>query len=286
MGFHGGNTGEDIMASAVTISVDLAEKLGAVTITEVVDISRAAAALRDIAADLADLRVAAWDNIASKQPMEDEAGQVLAASKFGWCPETECWWNDSRLALSSPLPRACRYESDPFWANALGFYTRQPNRYLDQISLHDFEKRALTRAAIVAPAHLPFGQIGIVTFNSRDPARDDLSAEYAAHGDVLALLAQRFVAGYAKASRTRSTHGRPNNGRHLLPSDCQLTKREVECLRWASFGKTDREISLILSRSHATVRFHIQNAGEKLCAVNRSQTIFKAAQLGFLAVAA
>ena len=56
-------------------------------------------------------------------------------------------------------------------------------------------------------------------------------------------------------------------------------------LRWAAVGKTDREISLILARSHATVRFHIQNAGDKLDAVNRSQTIFKAAQLGYLGLA-
>jgi DNA-binding CsgD family transcriptional regulator len=269
------------MASAAIVANELTAHLEAVTVTELDDIAPAAAALRDIAADLADLRVAAWDNISSKQPMRDAQDNILLESVFGWNAESECWWIDSRLALSSPLPRACRYESDPFWVNAKGFYTRQPNRYLDQISLHDFEKRALTRAAIVAPIHLPFGQIGIVNFNSLDPERDDLSAEYAAHGDILSLLAQRFVAGYAKANRTR-----PNHGRHALPSDCQLTKREVECLRWASFGKTDREISLILSRSHATVRFHIQNAGEKLHAVNRSQTIFKAAQLGFLGVAA
>ena len=89
-------------------------------------------------------------------------------------------------------------------------------------------------------------------------------------------LAARFVSGYSKAHRTR----------HWLPGDCQLTKREVECLRWASIGKTDKEISMILGRSHATVRFHIQNAGEKLDAVNRSQTIFKAAQLGYLGYAA
>ena len=54
---------------------------------------------------------------------------------------------------------------------------------------------------------------------------------------------------------------------------------------WAAVGKTDREISMILSRSHATIRFHIQNAGIKLNAVNRSQTVFKAAQLGFIGLA-
>ena len=256
--------------------MDLAADLAAVSVNSVDDVRRAAEALRDIALNRGDLRVAVCDNIASKATMLDAEGNVLAADVFGWTGENERWWADSRLALSSPIPRACRYESEPFWVNAKGFYTRQHNRYLDQIGLDNFEKRALTRAAIVMPVHLPFGQIGCVTFNCKDKQRDDLSAEYVAHADILGALAYRFVAGYAKAHRTR----------HWLPSDCQLTKREVECLRWASIGKTDKEISLILSRSHATVRFHIQNAGEKLDAVNRSQTIFKAAQLGYLSAAA
>ena len=256
--------------------MDLSAELAAVSIGSVDDVRGAAEGLRDAALRIADMRVAVCDNIASKATMVDAEGNILAAEVFGWTGDDERWWADTRLALSSPLPRACRYEAEPFWANASGFRTRQQNRYLDQISLDHFEKRALTRAAIVVPVHLPFGQIGVVTFNCKDKARDDLSAEYAAHGDLFGILAWRFVAGYAKAHRTR----------HWLPGDTQLTKREVECLRWASIGKTDKEISLILARSHATVRFHIQNAGEKLDAVNRSQTIFKAAQLGYLGAAA
>jgi DNA-binding CsgD family transcriptional regulator len=62
----------------------------------------------------------------------------------------------------------------------------------------------------------------------------------------------------------------------------RLSKREVECLRWAALGKTDQEIAMIMSRSCATVRFHIHNAAIKLDAVNRSQTVFKASQLGYL----
>ena len=56
--------------------------------------------------------------------------------------------------------------------------------------------------------------------------------------------------------------------------------------RVAAIGKTDKEISLILALSHATVRYHIQRAGEKLNAVNRSQAVFKAGQLGYLGAAA
>ncbi len=254
----------------------LASDLAAVSIRSLADVRPAAIALRDIALRTANLRVAACDNIASKQTMIDADNNVLASDVFGFSAEEDRWWADTRHALSSPIPRACRYESEPFWVNAEGYRTRQANRYLDQISLDHFEKRAWTKAALVIPIHLPFGQIGAASFVCNDKMRSDLSAEYEAHADILGVLAHRFIAGYTKAHRTRQ----------WLPSDCQLTKREVECLRWASIGKTDREISLILSRSHATVRFHIQNAGEKLDAVNRSQTIFKAAQLGYLGAAA
>jgi DNA-binding CsgD family transcriptional regulator len=256
--------------------MSLRDDIAACSVTTAKDIRAAAMALRDIAMERAGLRVAVADNIASKVPLADDTGAILAADVFGWTAPGARWWTDTRLALSSPLPRACRYEAETFWVNADGFHTRQPNRYLDAIDLSNFEKRALIKAAIVTPVHLPFGQIGIVVFCATDPERADLSDAFEAHGIELGLLGHRFVAGCVKAQRTR----------HWLPTDCQLTKREVECLRWASVGKTDKEISLILGRSHATVRFHIQNAGEKLDAVNRSQTVFKAAQLGYLGLAA
>jgi len=41
---------------------------------------------------------------------------------------------------------------------------------------------------------------------------------------------------------------------------------------------------MIMSRSRATVRFHIHNASVKLDAVNRSQTVFKAAHLGYISL--
>ena len=253
----------------------LQELLAQVNVTCVADIRGAAEAMQRITAAKG-LRVAIADNIASKYPLTDEDGGILAAEVFGWNAPEERWWADTKLALSSPTARACRYESEPFWANEQGCRTRQPNRYLEAMDLGSFEKRALTKAALVIPVHLPFGQIGIASYSPVDTAIEDLSDLYEAYADELMSLSHRFIAGCVKAHRTRQ----------WLPADCQLTKREVECLRWASIGKTDREISMILGRSHATVRFHIQNAGEKLDAVNRSQTIFKAAQLGYLGYAA
>ena len=245
-----------------------------VTIRRVDDIHDAASALCRIAADRG-LRIASCHDIASKEPMVDANGGVINGEIFGWMADGERWWEDTRLALSSPLPRACRYESEPFWVAADGFRTHSRNRYLEEMSLAGFHKRALCHAAIVVPVHLPFGQIGAVSFPSMDPGKIDLTDDFHAYGDVLATVSRRFVAGYVAAMRTRQ----------WMPSDCQLSKREVECLRWAAIGKTDKEISLILSRSHATVRYHVHRAGEKLNAVNRSQTIFKAGQLGYLGAA-
>ena len=245
-----------------------------VSIACVDDIHDAAVAICAIAAERG-LRIAACSDIASKAPMIDADGGIINGEIFGWVADGERWWEDTRIALSSPLPRACRYESEPMWCNADGFRSYWRNKYLEEMDLADFAKRALCNAAILVPVHLPFGQIGAVSFPPIDRERTDLSAPFAAHGDLLGVLARRFVAGYVAAMRTQT----------WMPSDCKLSKREIECLRWAAIGKTDGEISLILSRSHATVRYHVHRAGEKLNAVNRSQTIFKAGQLGYLGAA-
>jgi DNA-binding CsgD family transcriptional regulator len=256
--------------------LSLQEDIARVSIRTIGDVRPAAEALREIVEARVPFKIAAGDNIASKRPMVDAEGKLLSAEVFGWTGDEERTWHESRVALSSPLLRACRYESEPFWANEGGFRTQQHNPYLEAIDLSNFDKRAMCHASIVVPVHLPFGQIGVVLMGPTDPNKTDLSEEYERYADEFGACAHRFITGYVKLMRTRQ----------WLPADCQLTKREVECLRWAAVGKTDKEISLILARSHATVRFHIQNAGEKLDAVNRSQTIFKAGQLGYLGLAA
>jgi LuxR family transcriptional regulator, quorum-sensing system regulator CciR len=250
------------------------ENVDAVRIADANDVRRAAEALHRIAMDFAQMRVAPAHDIADKRTPVDANGSILARDVFGWNAEDKVWWKNSRIALDSPLTSACRFESEPFWVNAEGFRTRQPNPYLDAIDLGHFEQRAMTQAAIVVPVHLAFGQIGAVSFNPVDRSKTDLSEDYLAYGDAFGLYARTFISSYVHAM----------GGLQRLPPGSRLSKREVECLRWAAIGKTDLEISMIMSRSRATVRFHIHNASTKLDAVNRSQTVFKAAQLGYISL--
>ncbi len=248
------------------------DNVKAVRVANPQDVRRAAEALHKIAIDRANMRVAPSHNIADKRTPVDAAGAVLARDVFGWPESDQVWWKNTRIALDSPLTAACRYESEPFWVNASGFRTTTANPYLAAIDMTNFEQRAMTRAAIVVPVHLPFGQIGAVSFNPIDTSKVDLAAEFEKFGDEFGVYARTFIGTYVHAMGQSQR----------LPAGSRLSKREVECLRWASIGKTDLEIGTIMSRSRATIRFHIHNASVKLDAVNRSQTVFKAAQLGYI----
>ena len=249
-------------------------RIDAVRVSAPEDVRRAAEALHEIAMECG-MRAAPAQDIADKRTPVDIEGNLLASDVFGWPDDERVWWRNSRIALDSPLTAACRFESQPFWANSEGFRTRLPNPYLDSIDITNFEKRAMTKAAIGVPVHLSFGQIGAVSFNPLDRDQVDLEQAFLEWSDALGVYARTFIATYVQVMGTLQA----------LPPESRLSKREVECLRWAAIGKTDLEISMIIGRSRATVRFHIHNAATKLNAVNRSQTVFKAAQLGYISLA-
>lgn len=58
-----------------------------------------------------------------------------------------------------------------------------------------------------------------------------------------------------------------------------ITKRERECLQWASAGKSAWDISQILHISERTAVFHLANAQKKLGVTNRTQAVVAALSL-------
>src|SRR5262245_26001691 len=77
--------------------------LESIAIRSMEGIRPAAEALRDAAMSLTGLRVAPCANIASKEPMVDGDGNILASEVFGWCDPSERWWERPQLALTSPI---------------------------------------------------------------------------------------------------------------------------------------------------------------------------------------
>jgi|GEM_PF-122588 len=63
----------------------------------------------------------------------------------------------------------------------------------------------------------------------------------------------------------------------------ELTIRELDCLAWIAAGKTDWEISQILSISEQTVNSHVRNILRKLNAMHRAQAVAKAIVNGMIA---
>ena len=64
--------------------------------------------------------------------------------------------------------------------------------------------------------------------------------------------------------------------------DIELTKREIEVLRWSADGKTSSEVGRVLAIAVDTVNFHLKNAQLKLGVTNKTAAVVKAIMLGWL----
>ncbi|MFA7579384.1 LuxR C-terminal-related transcriptional regulator [Castellaniella sp.] len=62
----------------------------------------------------------------------------------------------------------------------------------------------------------------------------------------------------------------------------KLTPRELDCLHWASHGKTSWEIGQILGIAERTANFHLSNTCSKLAVCNRMAAITTALKMGLL----
>jgi len=77
------------------------------------------------------------------------------------------------------------------------------------------------------------------------------------------------------ALRTLLRHGRIDTAR---PGD--LSERERDVLRLTAIGKTAAEIAALLAISQRTVHAHLQNAGDKMNASNKTHTVIEALRYG------
>ena len=114
------------------------------------------------------------------------------------------------------------------------------------------------------------GAFGLLSLSrSTQPLTDK---ELRAHSAQMFWLVQVAHAGMRRLLMPR-----------LVPeSQAELTRRELDVLRWTAEGKTAYEIGQILNISARTVNFHITSVLSKLKANNKVQAVIKAVAFGLL----
>jgi DNA-binding CsgD family transcriptional regulator len=213
--------------------------------------------------------IAASPDIASTAPMVGPDGRLFAETIFRWLDPDLRYWEDRGFALKAASVHAARACAEPFYFVDGRFGSWRRNRALEAINADRPIDAMGVGAAIIAPAYLPGDVIGAICWASKDPDFP-VTSVFAAHAERLQALALRLFATYAEAVA----------GAAETPA--RLTRREIQCLKWAAAGKTDHEIGDLVHISAPTVRFHVNNAARKLHATGRSQAVRLAANLGYI----
>jgi len=161
-----------------------------------------------------------------------------------------------------PVLRQSRVAKQPFaWSSVVGQAGESPEetRFFAEcqsIGVH---------GGVTMPFHHPDGRTHVMSVSLRSGVQPDpRRIPY-----LYALAAQTWIRHCALVSGGAATQ-------------IHLTGRERECLVWAKDGKTNWEISQILSVAERTIEFHMGNVMQKLNATNRVTAIVIALQEGLI----
>lgn len=214
--------------------------------------------------------IAVSADIGSPDPVMGPDGRPYAETLFRWIDPELRYWEDRGFALRARVLHAARLCAEPFYVADGRMATWRKHSSLDGFNRMEESERFGVSGAIIAPAYLPGGVIGAVVWATPD-ATVDVPSVFAQRAGELHTLALKFVATHHDLVSRRTAS-----------ATTPLTRREIQCLKWASMGKTDGDISEIMQISLPTVRFHMTNAARKLNVNGRPQAIYKAATLGYV----
>lgn len=151
--------------------------------------------------------------------------------------------------------------ADPYtWEEMLQcpYYNRQQRRIVDEAS-----EFALTTGFIVPILGLTAGRAMVTIAGTKV----DLALKRRAELHLAAIYAHARIRALATAGRAMKTRQ-------------PLAPRERECLQWVAAGKSDWEISEILSISENTANTHIERAKQKFGVATRMQAVVQALRAG------
>lgn len=139
-----------------------------------------------------------------------------------------------------------------------------------QVALLEECKRVGVHSITAVPIREPNGRCNVIGVSSRHADRRDPKRAKVLH----AFCAQTWD---RYAQLTRYPLEAPE--RVLAPS---LTNRELEILNWMKHGKSNTDISEILSLSVKTIEYHVSNVFRKLGATSRVTAVVIAIRDGLL----
>ena len=140
------------------------------------------------------------------------------------------------------------------WAMVLDEEPLQP----EMRDIFDFIAQYDIRDGFCVPIHGPAGYQGLVSLLA--PGKLDLSAR---EQSTLEMMSR------AIHDRCRATVGFGMIDT-VVP---EMSKREIECMKWVAAGKTDWEIGQILGISRSTAHFHVERAKKKLRKTSRTEAV-------------
>jgi len=197
-----------------------------------------------------------------RMPRDERAlAALISTYPVGW---TDHYLKEHYEALD-PVIRSAHARIEPFeWGLGADSFdlTSSQKTFFDEASEFGI------RCGFTIPIQDNRGPVAAVTFAS-DVRRPAFEQSIRLNQRVLQLMAISLHA-----------HARRKLWRDRLVNGVELKPRELECLQWATAGKTAWEMGQILSISERTANFHLGNVRAKLgvCTLRQAVVLFAAGQ--------
>jgi LuxR family transcriptional regulator, quorum-sensing system regulator BjaR1 len=183
-----------------------------------------------------------------------------------WSVEWEERYVKMNYGRNDPIPKYVNRTANPYyWREAAAAFGA--DGVAGQV-MEDAGSGFGMRAGLCVPIHGLTGTAGLISIAS------EFSTWRLSEPDDAALHMLSIYA-YEAVRRLKPTPRRGGDPKIL-------SRREFECVKWASDGKTSWETSRILNISEETVRHHLKNAARKLDTRTKAHLVGRAYRLNIL----
>lgn len=177
-------------------------------------------------------------------------------------------YDAENLGYVDPTVTHCTTKTTPLiWSPKLFSSRRQKEMYEEACAYN-------LRTGVTLPIHGASGEFGLLCLVS-----DTKSSKNFLHHTMNSLPAISLLRDFIFES---SAQFRRQPVMHIEYPIPELTRCELECLKWCADGKSSWEIANILHCAEPTVNFHVSNIRRKLNVTTRRQAVVKAIRLGMI----